>query len=64
VGYNVYRSVGGGGAYQLLNSSLDTQTTYLDTAVQAGSTYAYIVASVDSSGTESVPSNEATATIP
>jgi Abnormal spindle-like microcephaly-assoc'd, ASPM-SPD-2-Hydin len=63
VGYNVYRSAGGG-TYQLLNSSLDTQTTYLDTAVQAGATYGYIVASVDSSGTESVPSNEATATIP
>ena len=64
VGYNVYRSAGGGDSYLLLNSSLDTQTTYLDTAVQAGSTYGYIVASVDSSGTESIPSNEATATIP
>lgn len=64
VGYNVYRSVDGGGAYQLLNSSLDTKTTYLDTAVQSGSTYGYIVVSVDSSGMESIPSNEATATIP
>jgi hypothetical protein len=64
VGYNIYRSNGGGASYHLLNSSLDTQTTYVDTAVQAGSTYGYVVASVDSSGVESVPSNEATATIP
>jgi fibronectin type 3 domain-containing protein len=63
-GYNIYRSNGGGAAYRLLNSSLDTHTTYLDTAVQAGSTYGYVVASVDSSGVESVPSNEATVTIP
>jgi len=32
--------------------------------VQSGSTYDYIVESVDSSGAESVPSNQATATIP
>ena len=63
VGYNIYRSTGGS-AYQLLNSSVDTQTTYVDSAVQSGSTYDYIVESVDSSGVESVPSNEVTATIP
>jgi hypothetical protein len=64
VGYNIYRSTGGSAAYQLLNSSVDTQTTYVDSTVQAGLTYDYIVESVDSSGVESVPSNEATATIP
>jgi hypothetical protein len=64
VGYNIYRSTGGTSAYQLINSSVDTQTTYMDSAVQSGSTYDYIVESVDSSGVESVPSNEATATIP
>jgi fibronectin type 3 domain-containing protein len=63
VGYNIYRSTGGS-AYQLLNSSVDTQTTYVDSAVQSGSTYDYIVESVDSSGVESVPSNEVTVTIP
>jgi hypothetical protein len=64
VGYSIYRSTGGSAAYQLLNSSVDTQTTYVDSTIQAGVTYDYIVESVDSSGGESVPSNEATATIP
>jgi fibronectin type 3 domain-containing protein len=64
VGYNIYRSTGGSSAYQLLNSSVDAQTTYVDSAVQAGSTYDYVVESVDSSGAESVPSNEASAVIP
>jgi len=31
-GYNVYRSTGAGAAYQLLNSSVDAQTTYVDSA--------------------------------
>ncbi len=64
VGYNIYRSTGSSSAYQLLNSSVDTQTTYVDNAVQSGLTYDYIVESVDSSGVESVSSNEAAATIP
>jgi hypothetical protein len=64
VGYNIYRSTGSSSTYQLLNSSLDTQTTYVDLSVQSGSTYGYILESVDSSGLESVPSNEVTATIP
>ncbi|MGB8538506.1 MAG: choice-of-anchor D domain-containing protein [Acidobacteriaceae bacterium] len=63
-GYHVYRSTGGSSAYQLLNSSADTQTTYVDTNVQSGTTYDYIVKSVDASGVESTASNEATATIP
>ena len=64
VGYSIYRSTGGSAAYQLLNSSVDTQTTYVDSTVQAGVTYDYIVKSVDSSGLESTPSNEVAATIP
>jgi hypothetical protein len=64
VGYSIYRSTGGSAAYQLLNSSVDTQTTYVDSTVQAGLTYDYIVESVDSSGVESVPSNEAGAAVP
>ncbi len=63
-GYHIYRSTGGSSAYQLLNSSLDTQTTYVDSNVQSGVTYDYVVKSVDSSGVESTASNEATATIP
>jgi fibronectin type 3 domain-containing protein len=64
VGYNCYRSTGSSSAHQLLNSTVDAQTTYVDTAVQAGLTYDYIVTSVDSAGVESAPSNEVTATIP
>jgi hypothetical protein len=63
-GYHVYRSTGGSSAYTLLNSSVDTETTYVDTNVQSGTTYDYIVKSVDASGVESTASNEATATIP
>jgi hypothetical protein len=64
VGYNIYRSAGGSSAFQLLNSSVDTQTTYVDSTVQAGLTYEYYVTSVDSSGVQSAPSNEVTAIIP
>jgi hypothetical protein len=62
-GYHVYRSTGGSN-YQLLNSSLDTQTTYVDSNVQSGQSYDYIVKSVDSSGVESTSSNQAATTIP
>jgi hypothetical protein len=63
-GYNVYRSPSGGSNYQLLNSTVDTQTTYVDTTVQNGLTYDYIVESVDASGVQSVASSMAATTIP
>jgi hypothetical protein len=63
VGYNIYRTTGGS-AYVRLNSSVDTRTTYVDSAVQSGSTYDYIVESVASSGVESIASNEVAAAIP
>jgi hypothetical protein len=62
-GYNVYRSPSGASSYQQLNSSVVTQTTYVDTTVQAGQNYDYIVESVDASGVTSVPSNTANATL-
>jgi fibronectin type 3 domain-containing protein len=62
-GYDVYRSTGGS-AFQLLNSSLDTQTAYVDSTVQSGKTYSYEVESVDASGMASSPSNQITVTIP
>jgi fibronectin type 3 domain-containing protein len=64
VGYNVYRAGAGSTSYQLLNSSSDTQTTYVDSVVQSGQTYDYVVKSVDSSGVESSPSNMSSATVP
>jgi hypothetical protein len=62
-GYHIYRAVGTSGSYQLLNS--DTAATdYSDTSVTSGTTYNYEVMSVDSSGTESKPSNVYTTSIP
>jgi len=63
-GYNVYRSADGGITYQVLNSSLVTQTAYTDTGVQDGLAYSYFLESVDASGVPSVPSNTAVVTIP
>ena len=63
-GYNIYRSTGSSTSYQLLNSSVDTQTTYVDTTVQSGLNYDYIVESVDASGVVSVPSNTISVTTP
>jgi hypothetical protein len=63
-GYNIYRAPSGSSTFQLLNSTIDTATTYVDSTVQAGQTYDYMVESVDRSDVQSLPSNEATATIP
>jgi len=65
-GYNVYRGTTRGGPYSTkLNSSLVTETTYTDNAVQAGGTYFYVVTAVASDGvTESAYSDEASATVP
>jgi hypothetical protein len=63
-GYNVYRSPIGGTSYQQVNGSAVTQTAYVDTTVQAGQTYDYIVESVDSKGNSSVASNMASANVP
>jgi hypothetical protein len=63
-GYNVYRSPSGATTFQLLNSAPDSQTSYVDQAVQSGSSYSYYVKSVDAAGAESSPSNQTTVTIP
>jgi HYDIN/CFA65/VesB-like, Ig-like domain/Abnormal spindle-like microcephaly-assoc'd, ASPM-SPD-2-Hydin len=64
VGYNLYRGSVPGGPYTKLNSALDPGTSDTDTAVQSGQTYYYVVTAVDSSGTESLFSNQVQATIP
>jgi fibronectin type 3 domain-containing protein len=61
-GYKIYRSTGSSAPFKLLNSS--TATAYVDLAVVASATYTYYVTSVDSAGTESVPSGQVTVTIP
>jgi fibronectin type 3 domain-containing protein len=64
IGYNAYRGTQSGGPYTRLNPSLIATTTYIDSTVQAGQTYYYVVTAVDSDNTESVYSNQASVTIP
>jgi hypothetical protein len=63
-GYRVYRrDLQGGQAGQRI-ASQQTETSYRDTGVQAGHTYAYSVSAFDQSGNESKPSAEAEETLP
>jgi Abnormal spindle-like microcephaly-assoc'd, ASPM-SPD-2-Hydin len=63
-GYNVYRSTSRTGSYTRINSSLDTNTSYTDTTVVAGTTYYYATTAVNSSGEQSGYSNEVEAVVP
>ena len=63
VGYNVYRAVTNVSSFALLVPS-DPQTSYIDASVQSGTTYDYVVKSVDVNGTESAPSDPTRVTIP
>jgi len=63
-GYHVYRATGSSSSYSLLNSSVDTQTSYADSAVQGSTSYSYYVKSVDASGNESAASNSVSVTTP
>jgi hypothetical protein len=63
-GYNIYRTVDGSSAYQLLNSSPETQREYVDSTVQSGTTYDYVVKSVDAAGGESSPTDPLVLAIP
>ncbi len=64
VGYNVYRSTVSGNSYAKINPSLVALLNYTDTTVQSGTTYYYVTTAVDSTGIESVYSNEVSAAIP
>jgi hypothetical protein len=64
IGYNVYRSGVSGSAYVRVNNSLVSGMSYADSGVQSGLTYYYVATSVDSSGLESVYSNEVNAVVP
>jgi uncharacterized repeat protein (TIGR03803 family) len=64
VGYNVYRGGSPNGPYTKLNSTLDPNTAYSDSTVQAGKTYYYVTTAVDSQGVESAYSNQSEASIP
>ena len=54
MGFNVYRSLVSGGAFEELNYGLFTSTTCLDTGLLAGTTYCYVIAAVDRLGRESL----------
>jgi hypothetical protein len=58
-GYNLYRSTTPGGTYTQVNTSLITDNQYDDSSVAVGTTYYYVVASVDADGDESAQSQEA-----
>ena len=63
-GYNVYRSTTSGSGFAKINSSLISPLAYTDSTVANGTTYYYVTTSVDSTGLESVFSNQVTAVIP
>jgi photosystem II stability/assembly factor-like uncharacterized protein len=56
-GYNVYRGTSSGGPYQKVGSSV-TRLWYRDEPVTNGTTYDYVVTSIDGGGTESAYSPE------
>jgi len=65
-GYNVYRAVYASscGSYSKVNSSLNPNTTYTDSAIATGVTYCYATTAVNSSKEESGYSNQAQVVIP
>jgi len=63
-GYNVYRSTVSGSSYAKMNGSVLGGVSYADSSVQSGQTYYYVATAVDSSGIESVYSNEVSAIVP
>jgi fibronectin type 3 domain-containing protein len=64
VGYNIYRGTVSSGPYTMINSSLDSTTTYTDSTVVSGQTYYYVATAVNSESQQSGYSNQATAVIP
>jgi len=64
VGYYVYRTTTSGTGYAKITGSSIANLSYTDTTVQGATTYYYVTTAVDSSGTESLYSNEAQAIIP
>jgi hypothetical protein len=63
-GYNVYRSLITGGAYEKHNADLISDTSYEDSLVSVDSTYYYVVTAVDNSHNESGYSAESSIYIP
>jgi fibronectin type 3 domain-containing protein len=64
LGYNVYAGSASGGPYSRLNGSAVTSTSFVDSNVQSGSSYYFVVTSVNSSNKESRHSAEVRAIVP
>jgi hypothetical protein len=62
-GYNIYRTKPGG-SYIRINPVVDPDTSYLDSGVEAGTTYYYVTTAVTAAGVESKFSNQVVAVIP
>jgi len=60
----VYRSATSGGPYTRISGSVISSLGYQDGEVVSGSRYYYVVTALDSAGTESAFSNEASASVP
>jgi hypothetical protein len=63
-GYNVYRSETFGGPYSKLGTAAVPSNQFIDSSVQPGPTYYYVITSATSAGLESADSVQASATIP
>lgn len=64
VGYNIYRGTASGGPYTMINSALDSATTYTDSTVVSGHSYFYVATAVDDNSNESGYSNQTQAVVP
>jgi fibronectin type 3 domain-containing protein len=62
-GYHIYRSAGSN-TTSFAEISAQSTTSFVDTDVSGGSSYTYVVRSVDADGVESSDSNTAVVTVP
>jgi formylglycine-generating enzyme required for sulfatase activity len=60
-GYNIYRSETAGSGHALTNTSLITETDYMDQTVGNDTSYYYVITALDSSGNESGQADEVSA---
>jgi hypothetical protein len=63
-GYNTYVASVSGGPYLKLTSTPTAGTSYVDSSVQSGRTYYYVVTALDSTNQESTYSSEIAAIVP
>ena len=63
-GYRIYRATKGSSSYELLNTEIETGTSYQDSTVKDGANYDYYIKSVNAQGVESIPSSIFSVSIP